>query len=382
MLSYLAGSLEKLRCAGARATILHVTKTLWVASAAWALALAAGCSSSSSSEPSTVDASAARPPPTSVIDGGSLGDDTDDDASAAPTFSTSLRFAHLAPGLGSVDFCWRASTTDPFHGPLLGGGATTSFDAGLPDGDSGASDASATLDSGEPADAAAGPGDSGDGGSESADAGPGPLGYLSISPTLELVSSGTIDVIAVEPGTSCAAPLVLAHVALTTAARTTLLLAGGVQADASGGLGIVALGDEVTAADARQTSVRVVNAALVPSVGSFTAAFEQGGYDVVLADVVPPGNAASPSIKDAGTPAVDALGYTTVVPTASPPALRIVFDQGDSGVSPTWASHAAPQPLQAGEITTAFVGHDDYGYLVLWCSDASEASSATWYVTR
>jgi hypothetical protein len=316
-----------------------------------------------------------------VIEGGTAGDDADDDASAAPTFSTSLRFAHLAPGLGSVDFCWRASATDPFHGPLLGGGPTTSFDAGLPDEDGGASDASVTVDSGEPADAAAGPGDAGDGG-ESADAGPAPLGYLSISPTLELVSSGTIDVIAVEPGTSCAAPLVLAHVTLTTAARTTLLLAGGVQADASGGLGIVALGDEVTAADPGQTSVRIVNAALVPDVGSFTAALEQGGYDVVLADVVPPGNAASPSIEDAGTPGVDALGYTTVVPTASPPALRIDFDQGDSGVTPTWASHAAPEPLRAGEITTAFVGHDDNGYLVLWCSDASEASAATWYVTR
>ncbi len=353
-----------------------MTKTLWVASAGWALALAAGCSSSSTAAQSIPDAAAARPPQVTYDGGGGVGLGPEDDAAALPTFATSLRFAHLAPGLGAVDFCWRASATDPFHGPLLGGGPNTNgFDAGLPGADAGAADASASLDSGEPEDA-------GDGGGDAGATGPAPLGYLSISPTLDLVSSGTIDVIAVEPGTSCAAPLVLAHIALGVAARTTLLLAGGVQADASGGLGIVALGDEVTAASSTQTSVRVVNAALVPAVGSFTATLEQGGYDVVLADVVPPGNAASPSAKDAGTPAVDALGYTTVVPTALPPALRIVFDQGDSGADSTWASHALPEPLRAGEIATAFVGHDDYGYLVLWCSDASETGAAAWYVTR
>src|SRR4051812_29850564 len=34
---------------------------------------------------------------------------------------TTLRVAHLAVDLGDLDFCYRASSTDPYAGPILGG---------------------------------------------------------------------------------------------------------------------------------------------------------------------------------------------------------------------------------------------------------------------
>ena len=186
-----------------------------------------------------------------------------------------------------------------------------------------------------------------------------------------------------EPGTSCAAPLVLAHLTLPATSRTTLLLAGGAQGDASGGLGIVALGDEVSASDATRASVRVVNAALVPATGNFTASLVQTAVDVTLASMVAPGSAASPSAKDAGTPAVDALGYTVVEPTVIAPSFRIVFTGADAGSDAgTWSSKLLPQALDANEVTTAFVGHDVQGYLVLWSSDTDEVLSPSWFVSR
>jgi hypothetical protein len=388
-----ASWLEKLRRADARATIFVVSKLVW---ATCLVCVATGCSSSSTETSSFADASFGLPPAATsdagTISGGAVGSD----AETAPTFTTSVRFAHLAPGLGSVDFCWRSSATDPFQGPLLGGGPpTTDFDASYPAGDGGDGgndggddeDAASNADSGSGKDGGVttthdgGEGDAGDGGTD-LDAGPSPLAYLSVSPTLTLASTGQIDVIAIEPGATCGAPLVLGHVTLASTARTTLLLAGGVQADASGGLGISALEDETTAADTTRSSVRVVNAALVPSMGSFTATLEQSGYDVPLADDVPPGSIAAVSTGDSGAPAIDALGYTTVSPTVSAPTFRIIFDHGDASVGTTWASQALPDALYADEVTTAFVGHDDQGYLVLWCSDAVGTSAASWFVAR
>ncbi len=329
------------------------------------------------------------------------GDDDLGDAAAAPAFTASVRFAHLAPGLGSVDFCWRGSASDPFQGPLLGGGPpTTSFDAGYGgdddddggDGGSAGGDAATNADAGAPADAGlhdaglhdAGHEDAGDAAATVLDAGPAPLGYLSLSPTLMLTSTGNVDIIAIEPGTTCGAPLVRAHVALTSNTRTTLLLAGGVQADASGGLGITALEDETSAADPTRASVRVVNAALVPSLGSFAATLEQSGYDVPLAAAVPPGEAAATSAGDGGAPVVDALGYTTVNPTVSAPTFRIIFpgDAGDAGAGSTWASQALADALYADEVITAFVGHDNQGYLVMVCSDSAAGGTPSWFVSR
>ena len=368
-----------------------MTKLVW---AACALLGATGCSSSSPDTSTLTDASIGHAIPPLADGGAQIGDDEVGDAEAAATFTSSVRFAHLAPGLGAVDFCWRGSASDPFQGPLLGGGPpTTSFDASFPgddaggDGGSAGGDAAANGDAGAPEDAGihdAGHQDAGDAaGSDALDAGPAPLGYLSVSPTLALTSTGNVDIIAIEPGATCGAPLVLAHVTLTGNTRTTLLLAGGVQADASGGLGLTPLADETAAADATRASVRVVNAALVPSMGSFSATLEQSGYDVPLADDVPPGEAAVPSAGDGGGPVLDALGYTTVDPTVSAPAFRIVFAAGDAGgAGITWASQALADALYADEVTTAFVGHDNQGYLVMWCSDAAGDGTPSWFVSR
>ena len=349
------------------------------------------CSSSPTSAAAHVDGGSARPP--SSFRDASAGGGTPGTASdaGAGTFTTSIRFAHLAPGLGSVDFCWRASANDPFHGPLLGSGpAVTDFDGGLPgegdassdaSSDAAAGDASAREDAGI-ADAGRDPDDAGDAadtgalGGDAMDAGPAPLGYLSVSPTVSLVSTGEIDVIAVEPGTSCAAPLVLGHVVLPATPRTTLLLAGGAQADASGGLGILAFGDEVTASAVDGESLRVVNAALVPDLGSFSAAFDVAGTIIPLAAEVDPRSPSAGSL-DGGAPEIDALGYTSVPPTQGEPQLRIALadaqatgDGGDdAGALTTWLSAPRPYALTAGEITTAFVGHDASGYVVLWCND-------------
>lgn len=366
-----------------------MTKLVW---ATCALLVATGCSSSTPDESTFADASVGHVVTPGPDGGAQAGDDELGDAEAVPTFTTSVRFAHLAPGLGSVDFCWRGSASDPFQGPLLGGGPpTTSFDASFPGdddgGDSGSAggDAAANADAGAPEDAGirdAGREDAGDGAGTELDAGPAPLGYLSISPTLMLTSTGSVDFIAIEPGATCGAPLVLAHVNLASTTRTTLLLAGGVQADASGGLGITALEDETAAADPTRASVRVVNAALVPSMGSFAATLEQSGYDVPLAADVPPGEAAAASAGDGGAPVVDALGYTTVNPTVSAPAFRIIFAAGDAGASTTWASQALADALYAHQVSTAFVGHDNQGYLVMWCSDAAGDGTASWFVSR
>lgn len=306
-------------------------------------------------------------------DGGPPNDVFSDDAAAPPSPieagfggneaavpSGTIRFAHLADGVGPIDFCYRAAGTANFVGPVISGGGAHA--------DAGAGDAAADGD----ADAEAGP-------NVFDDAGAPAVAPRAVTAYLTLAAAGSVRIAIVARGAaSCTDRIVETDVTLDPGKLVTVALLGsGAVYDAGNldevrALGLVAFTDDrSTIAD--KARVRVVHAALAGTLPSL-AVRAVGAIAVPLADVVAPRHAASAS----ATIPVDALGYATAAPLASPAAIGVdpVADADGGGAS--WQSAPADLGLSGGSLHTAFVVTGTSApYAVLWCTDTSLTGDQT-----
>jgi hypothetical protein len=323
---------------------------------AFSFAIAVACGDEGSS--TDLGVSDAAPPPLSQD--GRASDATAD----VPT--TTMRFAHLAAGIGPVDFCYRAARAGTFVGPVLGGGTPAVRDA--------SSDAEAGRDGGE--DAAADTGGAADAGRpRSAEA-----RYRMVSSYLELTAVGSIALTVVEAGaSSCANAIVTSTVTLDPGKLSTVILFGRPE-DGGVGLDLGALTDDRTTL-ADRVRVRVVHAALgtgeVPSPGALGVR-AVAGKTTVFAERVEPRKASteSPAVP------VDGLGYVTAAPLPAPASIAIgpaTTDGGvDAGFEP-WQSAAADLGLHGGSLHSAFVlgGASAGTFEVLWCADLTTTGDET-----
>ena len=308
----------------------------------------------------------------SGLGGGPAGTDDDGEPALVPDarvgdgdvdkLQTTARIAHLAPDLGPVDFCYRASQNGTFIGPVVGGNTMPNAAGG-----EGGLDAEAGSE-----DAATNP----------ADAGGPQLPYRSMSKYFTLSASGKIDIAIVKAGSaSCGKPVLQGDVTLDPGKLYTVVLLGWRDSDAGPALDVLGFTDDRTLV-ADKARVRVIHAAL--GIGNTApagplAARVAGAKAEVLAERVEPRKAstASQSIP------VDALGYAKVDPL-TPPASLVVSTTPDAGAGPveagtqTWQSSAIDLDLRGGTLHTAFVlSAENAPFEVLWCADTITRAERT-----
>jgi hypothetical protein len=274
--------------------------------------------------------------------------------------SGTIRFAHVADGVGPIDFCYRAAGTANFVGPVISGGGAQA--------DGGPSDAAAHADA--DAEAEAGP-------IVFDDAGAPAVAPRAVTAYLTLAAAGSVRIAVVARGAaSCTDRIVETDVTLDPGKLVTVALVGsGAVYDAGNmdevrALGLVAFTDDrSTVAD--KARVRVIHAALAGELPSLTVR-AVGAIAVPLADDVAPRHAASAS----ATIPVDSLGYATAAPLASPAAIGVDPVADADGGGPSWQSAAADLGLSGGSLHTAFVV-TGAPYAVLWCTDTSLTGDRT-----
>jgi hypothetical protein len=265
-----------------------------------------------------------------------------------------MRFAHLAPAIGAIDFCYRDAKTSSFVGPVLGGGGAT--DAGP-----------SASDAGEDADAAGEDAGVADAAPVIDDGGAPSIAFRGVSTYQTLEAAGPLTIGIVAGGaSSCAERILEQDVTLDTGKLSTVVLLGTPGADGGDALAIVAFTDDrETIAD--KARVRVVNAA---AGAEAIAARALGAQEVVLADEVLPRHAATASVATS----VDALGYATVSPV--PPPAAIALGPAKDAGGPTWQSGTTDLGIVGGSLHTAFVLAGS-PYAVLWCTDTSTSGART-----
>jgi len=332
--------------------------------AAAALAQACGGDSNPSPPPGGSDATTGGPTVDVVSpnnDGGAL--------------STAMRLAHLAPGLGRVDFCYKKPEQAKPTGPLLA--------AGAPARDAGAEDADASADDDAAADAEA---------RDAAASTSGPLSPFSVTSYVQLEGTGTFDLFIVRgDATSCAAPLATGRITLDPGRLTTVTLVDGplaaTDAGASGDAEADADAPDADAPDAGLASVRFFSFADDPRIDAARArvrvlhmALGEGpepalgalrvtalsGQNPVVAPAVDPGKATR---AGAGEPPVDALGYATLPPIAPLTALEVT-ELGDAAAR-GFTTEFADLGLGGASLHTMFVARDGGAFMVLSCNDKS-----------
>jgi hypothetical protein len=294
--------------------------------------------------------------------------------------AATMRLAHVAQGLGPVDFCYRTASSTSFEGPVLGGGlgAVTKDAGGADSGDAGGDDDAA--DAGGDDDAADAGGDDA---ADSTDGGAASVGYRTVSRYLTLGASGPLSIALVAPGaTSCATRLFVADVTLDPGKLSTVAIVGRPGEDAGDPpLAIVAfIDDRMTVAD--KARVRMVHTAFGTSGGRAPAGAlavrASGATTLPLAELVEPGKVAASS---AVVP-VDSLGYATIAPLPSPAQLAVSAAAGAGPTAPSdasadsWLSAAGELDLRGGTLHTGFIlSSEDQPYEVLWCTDTATSGS-------
>ena len=288
---------------------------------------------------------------------------------------STMRIAHLAPGIGPIDFCYQGAKKGTFVGPVLGGTAAPAPSDGGDAGDAGdladdlpgddlALDA-AHLD----ADAAL-------------DASGAPLNlrsasFRTVSKYLVLQAAGPITIAILPAGaTSCANALLTADVTLDPGKLFTVALFGR-HADGSVALELGAFTDDRTT-DPDKLRARVIHAALgttdVPGAGPL-AVRAVASKTTVLADRVEPRRASTAS----QAVMVDGLGYVTAPPVPPPASIAIGPASGaDAGFDP-WQSRSTNLDLRGDSLHTAFVltGATEATFEVLWCADTTTSGDQT-----
>lgn len=281
-----------------------------------------------------------------------------DDASAS---LATMRLAHLASDLGTIDFCY-AALTGASVGPVLNGGGA---------------DPDASVDASDAADAGSASADAAGGGLDGAapDASPAGLAFGTVTKYFTLQATGTINVAIVRAGaTSCSNPIAEGTVTLDPGKLSTVALfaAPAVAGDAgdAGARALVAfIDDRETRAD--RARVRMVHGA---SAGPL-AVQVTGATTVSLAERLEPRRVSTAS----QTIPVDALGFATIAPVAPPASFVIAATPIDGGPSDaSWQSAAADLDLRGDSLHTGFVLDDTGGgFSVLWCADKSTTAELT-----
>lgn len=280
---------------------------------------------------------------------------------------STMRIAHLAPGVGPIDFCYRPATSGAFVGPVLGAPASPRTDAGDVDADLfDPLDGSPPEDSGERPDAEAGVARS--------------ASHRTVSKYLNLQAAGPIAIAIVEAGaTSCAKALATADVTLDPGKLSTVVVFGR-HADGGIAVDVGAFTDDRTT-EADKLRVRIIHAALGTAgvLGAGPLAVRAvGAKTTVLADRVEPRRASTPS----QSVTVDNLGYVTAPPMSPPVSIAVgpaSTDGGaDAGFDP-WQSHSRDLELRGGSLHTGFVltGASDAKFAVLWCADTTTSGDQT-----
>jgi hypothetical protein len=323
-----------------------------------------------------------------IIQGGdgTGGEGGEGDGGAGET--TSMRLAHASPDLGAIDFCWRPSGAATFSGPVLGGGHA--LEAGPPG--NGGGDASSTTDGGDAGGALEGgdenvdedDGGYGDASEERGDSGetgpvdagppgpvePGTLVFGEMTPTVVLPTAGTFD-IAIVAGrqSSCVSARTVGTVTLDASKSATVVLMGLSQLDSGpDALGIVAFTDAPPAP--QNARVRLIHAALGSASEPPAPALSVSAGVTLLAGEVDPGKASTPST----TPAVDALGYTTL---ASLGETSVSLATVGDAATMHWAAPPMNLDVGQGSVHTGIIVSLDQGALgIAWCSDVNVTGSA------
>lgn len=267
---------------------------------------------------------------------------------AAPVAAT-MRLAHLAPALPPIDFCYQATGTGTFEGPVLGRGTNRTPDAGASDASDAASDADAAPDA-TADDAATSPA----------------LAYREVSRYLVIETAGPVT-IAVVPGGSatCAKPLFVADVTLDPGKLVTIAALPDDDAEAgASGLRFGAFVDDRTAI-ADKARVRIVHAAVnAPTISVRAVASKT----VTIAERVAPRQVPT---STAGAN-VDSLGYATLDPLPSPASLAVVpaeSSDAEAGVA-GWQSDPTNLGLAGSSLHTGFVLTGvNRPFEVVWCAD-------------
>ena len=294
------------------------------------------------------------------------------DAQTSGPMST-MRIAHLAPGLGPIDFCYQGAKKGMFVGPVLGGAAAPPPSDVGDAGNSGEDLPGDGVDAAAP-DADAGP-DGGDGHANLRSA-----SFRTVSKYLVLQAAGPITLAILPAGArSCANALLTADVTLDPGKLFTVALFGR-PADGGVALELGAFTDDRTTVP-DMLRARVIHAALgtanVPGTGPL-ATRAVATKTTVLADRVEPRRAATAS--QAVT--VDGLGYVTAPPVPPPASIAIGPASGaDAGFEP-WLSQSTNLDLRGGSLHTAFVltnatDATDATFEVLWCADTTTSGDRT-----
>ncbi|MBX3186297.1 MAG: DUF4397 domain-containing protein [Labilithrix sp.] len=320
-----------------------------------AAAHASACGDSGASDDGNLDGGAGAP---TLPDTGVGFDDA-----RAP--AATMRLAHVAPGLGPVDFCYRSATTSSFEGPVLGGGGPG------PRADAGDAEAGDGLDLEEDA----GDLDASEGGVEIR-----AVAYRSVSRYLTLAAAGPLTIALVPAGaSSCASLIFSADVTLDPGKLATVAIMG--SRDADGGesaLGLAGFVDD-RATEPDKSRVRIVHAATgtASRAASPAIAVRAVGAKVVpVAERVEPRKASSAS----STVPVDSLGYATITPVPSPAQLAVgpAPDTSADGAADSWMSLPGELGLRGAALHTGFVlTADDQSFEILWCTDTSTSGERT-----
>jgi hypothetical protein len=273
---------------------------------------------------------------------------------AGPALGT-LRLAHLAPELGTIDFCYGART-GALQGPVLRGGGVdrdAASDAAANVNVDASAEASSTADDDAAVDASAAPG----------------LAYGTVTKYFTLQATGTIAVAIVRAGaTTCASPLVEGTVTLDPGKLSTVGLFGSPPVDLDAGDGgdtgappiIAFIDDRATKPD--RARVRMIHAA---NAGSL----EVRAATTVIAAQLDPRKVTTAS----QTVPVDELGFATIVPV--PPPAPIVVTPPDAS---SWQSAPVDLDLRGDSLHTGFVlDGPDGGFEILWCADRTTTAELT-----
>jgi hypothetical protein len=296
------------------------------------------------------------PPPSTTTTGAS-------DAGSSERAAATFRVAHLAAGIGPIDFCYRAPGTEAYEGPVLGtwtesrdAGKSWIRDASSADAQDDADDADAPSDAAPIEDAA------------SID--PSALAPLEVTSYLSSRASGTFVFAIVAAGSpSCKAPLLEGSVTLDAGKRATILVVAGAWLDAAASPdGIIALTDDAMV-DPSGARLRLVHAA--PGVPALRASLAFAGAPIALADAIEPGHAATESLA---SPRVDALGYHVEPPIASLVSLHLEPKAGGDA----WMSAPADLGLRTATNHTGFiVGDGASPRAIVWCDDTEVTGKKT-----
>lgn len=304
---------------------------------------------------------------------------------AGPTVETTLRMAHASPDLGPVDFCWKATGSAGYAGPILGGGVAPVVDGGIDAGSAGEgadadaatpgdADASASAEggaeAGAPSDAA--PSDAAPDAAEPDAAPPHALVFGAMSPDVTLPTSGTLDIALVAAGqASCASPKFVGTVTLDAGKAATVVIMGLLADDAGPSqMSIVSFTDAPL--DPQTARVRIIHAALgSPNEAAAPSLAISAGGDVITTDVAP-----RQTSTESTDGSVDSLGYTTLAPLTPPTPIEL--DAVGDAAAMQWQTAAENLYVQTGTAHTGIVVSLEEGSLgVMWCTDGSAATGSS-----